>query len=188
MKEKEVLTEAVKTLVEALLIVAIILSVAYAATGMWRIGFAIESGSMEPNMMIGDLILVQAPQRTNIITYEQGKSLDIDYKSFNHYGDVIIYQPNGFSSTTPIIHRAMKWIEKGDRMPNGKPAPHDGYLTKGDNNQFFDQQSLYTDSQLVEPVKPEWIIAVAKVRIPYLGYPSIKLKPLLVTLKPIFAF
>ena len=130
---KEALIEAGKSLAEALLIVAIIVSVAYAATGTWHIGFAVESGSMEPNMHVGDLILVQAPLRTNITTYEAGKALN--YTSFNNYGDVIIYRPNGFSSATP------------------------------------NQPMLG-----VEPVKPEWVIAVARVRIPYLGYPSIILK------------
>ncbi|MCW3135094.1 MAG: signal peptidase I [Methanophagales archaeon] len=166
---KEALIEAGKSLAEALLIVAIIVSVAYAATGTWHIGFAVESGSMEPNMHVGDLILVQAPLRTNITTYEAGKALN--YTSFNNYGDVIIYRPNGFSSATPIIHRAMYWVEDGEEMPNGKPAPHAGYITKGDNNPCPDQPMLG-----VEPVKPEWVIAVARVRIPYLGYPSIILK------------
>ncbi len=166
---KEALIEVGKSLVEALVIVAIIISVAYAATGTWHVGFAVESGSMEPNMLVGDLIFVQAPNRTNITTYETGEKLN--YTSFEKYGDVIIYRPNGFSSATPIIHRAMYWVEKGEEMPDGKPAPHAGYITKGDNNAGFDQPMLG-----VEPVRPEWVIAVAKVRIPYLGYPSIMLK------------
>jgi hypothetical protein len=28
----------------------------------------------------------------------------------------------------------------------------------------------------VEPVRPEWVVAVAKLRVPYLGYPSLILK------------
>jgi len=162
---KEALIEAGKSLVEALVIVAIIISVAYAATGTWHVGFAVESGSMEPNMLVGDLIFVQAPNRTNITTYETGEKLN--YTSFEKYGNVIIYRPNGFSSATPIIHRAMYWVEKGAEMPDGKPAPHACYITKGDNTAGFDQPMLG-----VEPVRPEWVIAVAKVRIPYLGYPS----------------
>ena len=157
------------------LAISIPLSVPYAATGTWRIGFAIESGSMAPNMHPGDLIIVVAPHRTSIVTYEDGKMLD--YVSFHEYGDVIIYHPNGLSSATPLMHRAMYWIEKGEEMPGGKPAPHAGYITKGDNNAGYDQQSLRVVedgvSTVVEPVKPEWVIAVAKVRVPYLGYPSI---------------
>ncbi|MBL7118137.1 MAG: signal peptidase I [Candidatus Syntrophoarchaeum sp.] len=164
---KEAVIEAGKSLAEALLIVAVIISVAYASTGTWRIGFAVESGSMEPNMLVGDLIFVQAPHRTNVTTYEEGEMLD--YESFHNYGNVVIYRPNGFSSVTPIIHRAMYWVEKGEEMPGGKPAPHAGYITKGDNNQHPDQPGY-------EPVKPEWVIAVARARVPYLGYPSLILK------------
>jgi signal peptidase len=166
---KEALIETGKLMVEVLLIVAIVLLGAYAVTGSWHIGFAVESGSMEPNMQVGDLIFVQAPHRTNITTYEEGEMLN--YTSFKKYGDVIIYRPNGFSSATPIIHRAMYWVDEGEEMPDGKPAPHAGYITKGDNNPCPDQPMLG-----VEPVRPEWVIAVAKVRIPYLGYPSIMLK------------
>ncbi|GAI60035.1 unnamed protein product [marine sediment metagenome] len=100
-------------------------------------------------MQAGDIILVQSSQRTGIITYEEGEMLN--HTSFNDYGDVIIYRPNGFSSATPIIHRAMHLVEKGEEMPGGKPAPHAGYITKGDNNQRPDQPGY-------EPVKPKWII------------------------------
>ncbi len=166
---KKVVLEVGISLAEALLIVALLVSVAYAATGTWHVGFAVESGSMEPHMQVGDLILVQAPQRTTITTYEEGKS--IEYTSFHDYGDVIIYRPNGRSSGSPIVHRAMDWVEKGEKMPGGRPAPHAGYITKGDNNSGYDQPMLG-----VGPVKPEWIIAVARARVPYLGYPKLILK------------
>ena len=158
-----------KVWIKALLILAIIIVAiqisAYAATGTWHVGFAVESGSMKPNMQVGDLIFVQAPHRTNITTYETGEKLN--YTSFEKYGDVIIYLRNGLSSETPIIHRAMYWVEKGEEMPDGKPAPNAGYITKGDANPYPDQDLRFLGC---DPVKPEWVIAVAKVRIPYLGY------------------
>ncbi|MGC9444440.1 MAG: signal peptidase I [Candidatus Methanospirareceae archaeon] len=169
METKKVLLELGRSLLEALVIVLLIVSVAYAATGSWHIGFAVESGSMEPNMQVGDLILVQAPHRTTITTYDEGELTG--YESFNKYGNVIIYRPNGRTAATPIIHRAMYWVEEGEAMPDGRPAPHAGYITKGDNNSGYDQPMLG-----VEPVKPEWVVAVAKVRVPYLGYPSLVLK------------
>jgi len=165
---KETLIEAGKSLIEALVIVAIIISVAYAATGTWHVGFAVESGSMEPNMQVGDLIFVQAPHRTNITTYETGEKHN--YTSFEKYGDVIIYRPNGLTGTTPIIHRAMYWVEKGEEMPGGKPAPNAGYITKGDANPCPDQDPRFFG---YDPVKPEWVVAVPKARIPYMGYPSL---------------
>ncbi|MBL7118138.1 MAG: signal peptidase I [Candidatus Syntrophoarchaeum sp.] len=156
-----------RAVLAVILVISIPLTMPYAVTGTWRVGFATESGSMEPNMLVGDLIFVQAPHRTNVTTYEEGEMLN--HTSFNNYGDVIIYRPNGFSSVTPIIHRAMYWVEKGEEMPGGKPAPHAGYITRGDNN-------LHPDQPGYEPVKPEWVIAVARARVPYLGYPSLILK------------
>ena len=114
-------------------------------------------------MRIGDMILIQSPHRTNVTTYEDGETLN--YKSFNDYGDVIIYRPYGSSHRAPIMHRAIFWIEKGEEMPDGEPAPHKGYITKGDGNAHPDQLCIVT-----EPVKPEWVIGVARVRIPYMGY------------------
>ncbi|PXF51703.1 MAG: signal peptidase I [Candidatus Methanophagaceae archaeon] len=166
---KEALVETGKLVAEVLVIVGVIVVGAHTVTGSWHIGFAVESGSMEPNMQVGDLIFVLAPHRTNITTYEEGKLLN--YTSFHDYGDVIIYRPNGLYSATPIIHRAMFWVEAGEEMPDGRPAPHAGYITKGDNNPGYDQPLLG-----VEPVKPEWVIAVPRARLPYLGYPSLILK------------
>ena len=59
-------------LILVVVIVAIKVS-AYVATGTTRLGFVTESRSMEPNMRVGDLILVQSPQRANIITCEDAK-------------------------------------------------------------------------------------------------------------------
>ena len=157
-----------KIWIKALLILVIVIFAmkvsAYAASGTCQTAFAMHSGSMKPNMHIGDVILVQSPLRTNIITYEDGEMLN--YKSFNDYGDVIIYYPDGISHRTPILHRAMFWIEEGEEMPDGEPpAPHEGYITMGDCNSCYDQLCI-----VKEPVKPEWVIGVARVRIPYMGY------------------
>ena len=151
------------------IIVIVIIKVSfYAATGLWIVGFSFQSTSMTPNIQINDLILVQSSQRTNITTYEDGKTLN--YRSLNDYGDAITYYPWGDSKLIPILHRAMYYVEEGKPMwPGGPPAPHDGYITKGDNNAFSDQQSHISNLQ---PVKQEWIIAVAKARIPLLGYLS----------------
>jgi signal peptidase len=159
-----------KVWIKALLVLVIVIFTikvsAYAASGTWQPAFAMEAGSMKPNMDIGDVILIQSPNRTNIITCEDGETLN--YKSFNDYGDVIIYHPYGSFHRTPILHRAMYWVEEGEPMwANGSPAPHAGYITKGDNNRAIDQAASISTLQ---PVKQEWIIGVARVRIPYMGY------------------
>ncbi|AEA47708.1 signal peptidase I [Archaeoglobus veneficus] len=154
--------DIIKDIASTLITVAVIITVGIAITGTWPFMVAVESGSMEPHMHRGDVIFLVSPERTKIVTWEEGKNMD--YKSFGDYGDVIVYYPNGDKSRTPIIHRAMYWIEKGEKMPNGDPAPHSGYITKGDHNPIPDQPRLSM------PVKPEWIVGVAKFRIPYVGY------------------
>ncbi len=87
---------------------------------------------------------------------------------FNQYGDVIVYRPFGEAARTPVIHRAMYYVNESEPMwPGGPPAPHSGYITQGDNNFLYDQSSGISQNQ---PVKPEWIIGVAEIRIPYLGW------------------
>ena len=137
--------------------------------GLWTPMVAVESGSMEPHMKIGDIIFIKSIDRVNIITNEEGKNSG--YKSFEEYGDVILYRPYGQEDVTPIIHRAMYWVEAGEPMwKGGQAAPYAGYITKGDNvitNQHFDQEGQIS---YYMPVKKEWIIGTAQYRIPYLGY------------------
>ena len=152
----------VKDILSSVLIVLAILFVVYLISGTWPVVVAVESGSMEPNIRQGDIIFLFGTNRMNITTHENGG--DSDYKTFDEFGNVVIYRPNGNTEATPIIHRAMYIIDEGEKMPNGRPAPHTGYVTKGDNNKFPDQAGI------LDPVKPEWVIGIARFRIPYLGY------------------
>jgi signal peptidase len=129
---------------------------------------------MVPHINIGDVVYNRGLNRVSVVTYNTGKATN--YQSFGNYGDVIVYRPNGLDDkhATPIIHRAMYWVNAGDRLPNSdKKAPHAGYITKGDNNQDYDQPNLYGGMPPVgpvEPVKPEWIIGVAQQpAIPLIG-------------------
>jgi signal peptidase I len=137
--------------------------------GLWTPMVAVESGSMEPHMQIGDIIFMKSIDRTNVVTNEVGKELG--YKSFEEYGNVILYRPYGREGVTPIIHRAMYRVEAGEPMwEGGPPAPYSGYITKGDNvvtNSHYDQEGQIS---YLMPVKDEWIIGTAQYRIPYLGY------------------
>ena len=160
----------------------------FAISGIWPPMVAIESGSMEPNMKINDLVFVMDTDRfqpeiatgeTGIVTATTGAGAN--YSQFGEYGDVIVFEPNGDSGRTPIIHRAMFWIEEGenwcqradsDYLGNTSPddeqciSPHDGFITKGDNNPTYDQ----VGNQISEPVQPEWVVGTAEVRIPGLGW------------------
>ncbi|MCX9013240.1 MAG: S26 family signal peptidase [Candidatus Methanoperedens sp.] len=151
-------------------VVAIFASVSHIALGLWTPMVAVESGSMLPHIHIGDIIFIESFDRTEIITHETGSRSG--YTSFDDYGDVILYNKLGNKGGTPIIHRAMYYVEKGEPMWIGGPtAPHAGYITKGDNNLGFDQQG---DISYLQPIKKEWVIGVARFsRLPVVGYVSL---------------
>jgi len=130
--------------------------------GTPRPAVAVESGSMLPNIGIGDVVIIQSAQRTQIISHTEGTLSG--YTSFNEYGDVILYRKFGSTEDTPIIHRAMYWVEEGEPMwSGGSAAPHSGYITKGDNNRDIDQK---TRTSKLQPVKEEWIIGGSPVAYP----------------------
>jgi len=167
----------------------------FAVSGVWPPMVAVESPSMTPQLKTGDLVFVMEETRfpgegahgdTGVVTARVGRTTDADYRKFQRQGDVIVYEPDGDGDTTPIIHRAMFWIEgdenwydKADRQAVGRydrcgesvdeampncPAPHAGFVTKGDANSRYDQVD-----GLSGPVRPEWVVGTAEVRIPLLG-------------------
>src|SRR6056297_959218 len=78
--------------------------VLFAISGVWPPMVAIESGSMEPHMVKGDLVFIMEEGRlapaaahadTGVVTYKNGKQAG--YKKFESYGDVIVYKPDGKS-------------------------------------------------------------------------------------------
>ena len=152
-----------------LIFFVMISSIFYITMGSFSPMVAVESGSMMPHIQIGDFIFFESADRTKIITYNEGK--EIGYSTFDEYGDVILYKPRGKEGVTPIIHRAMYYVEEGQPMwPGGPSAPFAGYITKGDNpktNPAYDQQGSISPHI---PVKPEWVIGVARFKpIPMLG-------------------
>lgn len=162
----------------------------FAVSGVWPPLVAVESGSMIPNMHQGDLVFVMEEHRfagdgavdeTGVVTAASAASTE--YRTFGGYGDVIVYAPDGNANRTPIIHRAMLWVEKGERWYDEAdpddvpghvsscaelrncPAPHAGFITKGDNNGEYDQAN-----GLSAPVRPEWVVGTAEIRLPGLGW------------------
>lgn len=133
---------AVREILSVLITVGCIVAVLYLVCGTWPAIVTIESESMVPNMNVGDLVLVMAPDRLGPL-----QSMDVGnksgYEKFNKFGDVIIYRPNGivnyprnvlepaapenfisnlswdirtligWNQVHPIIHRALYWIEEG---------------------------------------------------------------------------
>ncbi len=175
----------------SILAVALIGTYLFAISGVWPPMVAIESGSMEPNMNENDLVFVMETDRFQpdiaaeggIVSAQEGE--EHEYTKFNEYGDVIVYAPNGNTEQTPIIHRAMFWVDEGDDwvekadednlgsveecedVESVCPAPNDGFITKGDNertNQVYDQVNGE------QPVHPEWVMGTAEVRVPGIGW------------------
>ncbi|WP_324755830.1 S26 family signal peptidase [Haloarcula montana] len=159
----------------------------FAISGVWPPLVAVESSSMDPNIQQSDMVFVMSEQRfageqaTNgVVTAQQADR----YTRFSGSGDVIVYEPNGNERRTPVIHRAQLWVEADEnwydradedavgtadncRELRNCPAPHAGFITKGDNertNGAYDQASGISGV-----VRPEWVVGTAEIRIPLLG-------------------
>ncbi|MFP4633058.1 MAG: hypothetical protein ACOCT0_02680 [Halobacteriota archaeon] len=149
--------------------------VLYGVSGIWPPMVAIESGSMEPNINTGDLVFVvstsnfvpdDVDSRHGVVTHEVGSSEG--YEKFGDYGDTIVFRPDGSDQRTPIIHRAMYYVEEGDTWEDTEGEEHtaerDGFVTRGDANSEFDQQQ-----GLSGVVDPDWVQGKAMYRIPKVG-------------------
>jgi signal peptidase len=174
----------VTTSVGAVVLVGLIL---FGISGVWPPMVAVESGSMEPHMQKGDLVFITEPGRytpdaaygqTGVVTAEAGD--EVGYRTFGGPGSVVVYDDPARGGP-PVIHRAEFYVEAGENWYDRAdpefisadscselrncPAPHAGFITKGDANGRYDQVS-----GIAEPVRPSWITGVARVRIPYLGW------------------
>jgi len=182
--------------VGSVLLVLFIGLLLFAISGVWPPMVAVKSGSMEPHMYRGDLVFVMDEDRlppeaaiegSGVATHRS--SVETGYRRFGDHGDVIVYRKNGRADATPIIHRSRFWVNEGenwygkanrsfvngdscDAIPNC-PAPHAGFITKGDGNGQYDQIT-----GISEPVKLEWVKGTAEVRIPWLGHVRLELSEL----------
>jgi signal peptidase len=103
----------------ALLFVGFILLAMFAYSGLWPPLVVVESNSMmhgDDNTShigaidTGDLVLVKkVNQPSDITTYMEG--LSTGHKTYGDYGDVVIYKKGGSDTLTPIIHRALIYLE-----------------------------------------------------------------------------
>jgi signal peptidase len=159
----------------------------FAISGIWPPMVAVESGSMEPHMHKGDLVFITDTGRfapdaaydgTGVVPLEQAR--ETGYWKFGDHGSVIVYD-NPKRGGPPVIHRARFWVSAGENWYDRAdpahvdadsctemrncPAPNAGFVTKGDANARYDQVN-----GLSEPVKPAWIVGVARVRVPLLGW------------------
>lgn len=166
LKSKNFWVSLARDILFAATLVGAIALALYVYAGVWPPLVSVDGTSMFPHMKGGDLILIQKVDPSKIVTYEAGK--DSGYSTFSDYGDVIVYRPFGRSDVTPVIHRAMYRASAETPMWEGSVAsPNDGFITQGDNNFLFDQSCGISPNT---PVKDEWVLGVARARIPFLGY------------------
>ena len=117
----------VRELVLAVGMITLLVLAMWAHTGSMPPLVVVESNSMQHNsngevgtIDAGDLILVHSPEDNRVITFAEAtdpKSDYYGYESLGMEGDVIIYERNGESDSTPIIHRALFEISIGESVP-----------------------------------------------------------------------
>ncbi len=106
----------------AFLLVAIVMAALFAYARVWPPMVVVESSSMQHSnsessvgvIDTGDIVLVQnAPRRQDtrldITTYVVGRANN--YTTYGDYGDVIIFRKFGRDDLTPVIHRAIMFLE-----------------------------------------------------------------------------
>lgn len=103
----------------ALLFVVLVLVAMFAYTGLWPPIVVVESNSMmhgTDNLShigtidTGDLVLVKKVTRpSDISTFVDG--LSSGHRTYGDYGDVVIYWKGGSHLGTPIIHRALIYLQ-----------------------------------------------------------------------------
>ena len=159
-KQKEKLKPALLFLRDAgiaMAFVASILLAMYAYTGLWPPLVVVESESMmhsDDNISYlgaidtGDLVLVKDVDSVgDIETYMEGVSSK--HKTYGDFGDVIIYKKSGLDTYTPIIHRAMVYLEwnpdtDGYMCEALQRAPSDKWSTSDPDDTWDDLTSTLT--------------------------------------------
>ncbi|MDL0122754.1 MULTISPECIES: S26 family signal peptidase [Halobacterium] len=181
----------VREALSSLLVVSMVGLLLFSVSGVWPPLVAVESGSMQPNLQKGDLVFVTEEHRlspeyasgeTGVVPHRTATAHG--YEKIGGTGDVIVYEPDGNSRAVPIIHRARFWVDNEENWYDRAdesivaadscselrncPAPHAGFITKGDNNRsnnYYDQSA-----GLSEPVKPGWVRGTAEYRVPFAGW------------------
>ena len=126
----------VRELVLAAGMITLLVLAMWAHTGSMPPLVVVESNSMQHDsdgeigtIDAGDLILVHSPDDNRIITFAEATDPESDYygyESLGMEGDVIIYERNGESDSTPIIHRALFEISIGESVPAGNQDDCEG--------------------------------------------------------------
>jgi signal peptidase len=164
----------------AFLILCIVLGSVYAYTGNWPPMVVVESNSMMHGtdsaigvIDTGDLVLVKKiNSRRDLVTYIEGKRTG--YKTYGDYGDVIIYNKNG-GGETPVIHRAVLWIEFNSTSFDRKNLTGGSFdIPAFKHLKYGEDKDWYTKPHLGD--KPRWYNIVGKVFICDYGHNKVDIE------------
>ena len=160
----------------ALLIILVLLLGAYGYTQNWPPLVVVESGSMQhgtqdiPGLInAGDIVLPQrVPVPSGVTTYVQGEQTG--YTSYGEYGNVILYYPNGNTAATPVVHRALLWL---NYLPSQGTfaAPSLAGLTCGPGGQYVLEEGPL-GSSCVSPNDPNAAIT-GSIELLRVGWESV---------------
>ncbi len=160
----------VQDIVFSLAVVAVIAAVLYMYAGMWPPMVSVNGISMYPHMENGDLVFIQGLDRGAVQTYDA--SLNTSYQNYDEPGDVIIYKPYGDPAKPLVIHRAIDWVDQGQPMwQGGPPAPGRAISPWAIITGVYDQMAESICYE--QPVKPDWILGVARFKVPLPGLPQV---------------
>lgn len=100
----------------ALAILAVLLVSLFAYTSNWPPVYVVESNSMQHGpgdhlgaLNAGDVVLAQKLSQSSIVTFV--RAVSTGYSTYDGPGDVILYYPNGNVHATPVIHRAILFLQ-----------------------------------------------------------------------------
>jgi signal peptidase len=110
--------DSLKGVIMALVVVAVIILGLWAYSGIWPPLVVIESPSMQHSSTVsyigvidtGDLVIVKKVSGAESVR-PYLESMPSGYRTYSEYGDVVIYHPLGNTLITPIIHRALCWVD-----------------------------------------------------------------------------
>jgi signal peptidase I len=130
MGDSDPISTLVREIVLAAGMIALLVLAMWAHTGSMPPLVVVESNSMQHDSSgevgsidAGDLVLVHSPDSNIIITFAEATdpgSQHFGYESLGMEGDVIIYERNGESDSTPIIHRALFKVTIGESTPTNE--------------------------------------------------------------------
>ncbi|UCF07452.1 MAG: S26 family signal peptidase [Thermoplasmata archaeon] len=119
-------------------------------SGNWPAFYVIESSSMahcvdEAQLGVldmGDMVIAKSIDDENeVVTYMKGKRTA--YETYGSYGDVIFYRKNGYDDITPVIHRALLWVEFNRTTQDSYDVPElkhhsNGWHVEGGPQHWYD--------------------------------------------------